>query len=129
MSDKHKKAKVVYHIDGETRTTVIRYTGDSTAARERVIRNLKARGATSVTFMNYESYEPTDEAYMPDAIRKAIVYRAPPAKGEVVGHMKVRLARRHQDVMPGERVNPAYLKRLRHLTQKVLQKGHQKRPV
>lgn len=74
-------------------------------------------------------FEKLDEAYMPDATRKPVVYRAPPKRGEVVGKMKVRLIRRHQDVMPGERTATSEnTKRLRRLVRKVLKKGKLKRP-
>lgn len=73
-------------------------------------------------------FKKLDEAYMPDATRKPVVYRAPPKRGEVVGKMKVRLIRRHQDVMPGERTATSEnTKRLRRLIRKVLKKGKLKR--
>jgi len=73
-------------------------------------------------------FKKLDEAYMPDATRKPVVYRAPPKRGEVVGKMKVRLIRRHQDVMPGERTATSdNTKRLRKLIRKVLKKGKLKR--
>jgi hypothetical protein len=73
-------------------------------------------------------FKKLDEAYMPDATRKPVVYRAPPKRGEVVGKMKVRLIRRHQDVMPGERTATSdNTKRLRRLIRKVLKKGKLKR--
>ena len=73
-------------------------------------------------------FKKLDEAYMPDATRKSVIYRAPPKRGEVVGKMKVRLIRRHQDVMPGERTATSdNTKRLRKLIRKVLKKGKLKR--
>lgn len=73
-------------------------------------------------------FKKIEEAYMPDATRKPVVYRAPPKRGEVVGKMKVRLIRRHQDVMPGERTATSdNTKRLRRLIRKVLKKGKLKR--
>lgn len=123
-----KKFKVMYILHGEEKTNVYRYKGKDTFAKARVLRQLRERGAGSIRFMQYESVE-MDEAYMPDATRKPVVYRAPPKRGEVVGKMKVRLIRRHQDVMPGERTATSEnTKRLRRLIRKVLRKGKLKKP-
>ncbi len=109
--------KVSYKDKDEAKAEGMRWDGDA-----------KKWYHTSADRSEKSKFKKLEEAYMPDATRKPVVYRAPPKRGEVVGKMKVRLIRRHQDVMPGERTATSdNTKRLRKLIRKVLKKGKLKR--
>jgi len=55
--ERFKKFKVIYIINGSEKTNVYRYKGKDTFAKARVMRQLRERGAGSIRFMQYESFD------------------------------------------------------------------------